>query len=149
MISDPDGVEGSVAETAGLGLLDVTTCLTPDKRLVEVEGVLLPENVPVSGYEIHMGRTAGPACARPFSSIAGEREGASSADGHICGTYLHGVLSGGAARQALLNRIGLNAGLLRDHDEHVEEALNAWADHLEEHVDIEALLALARVVEKP
>lgn len=149
MISDPDGVEGSVTETAGLGLLDVMTCLTPDKRLVEVEGFLLPENIPVSGYEIHMGQTTGSARERPFASVAGQNEGACSADGRIWGTYLHGVLSSGAARQAVLNRIGLDTGLLRDHDQYVEEALDAWADHLEKHVDIEALLALARVVKRP
>ncbi|MFT8897322.1 MAG: cobyric acid synthase [Acetobacter sp.] len=149
LISDPDGVEGSVTETAGLGLLDVTTRLTSDKRLVEMNGLLLPENVPVSGYEIHMGRTTGAACERPFASIAGQNEGACSADGRIWGTYLHGVLSSGAVRQALLNRIGLDTGPLRDHDEDVEEALDSWADHLEKHVDIGALLALARVVKRP
>ncbi|BCK76723.1 cobyric acid synthase CobQ [Acetobacter aceti NRIC 0242] len=148
LISDPDGVEGSMTETAGLGLLDVTTCLTSDKQLIEVEGLLLPENVPVSGYEIHMGRTTGAACERPFASIVGQNEGACSADGRIWGTYLHGVLSNGAARQALLNRIGLDTGSLRDHVEDVEEALDSWADHLEKHVDIGALLALARVVKR-
>lgn len=137
-----------MTETAGLGLLDVTTCLTSDKQLIEVEGLLLPENVPVSGYEIHMGRTTGAACERPFASIVGQNEGACSADGRIWGTYLHGVLSNGAARQALLNRIGLDTGSLRDHVEDVEEALDSWADHLEKHVDIGALLALARVVKR-
>ncbi|MDQ4110912.1 MAG: cobyric acid synthase, partial [Actinomycetota bacterium] len=54
VIADPDGVEGSVAEVEGLGLLDVRTDFTPAKNLRLPTGSAL--GVEASGYEIHHGR---------------------------------------------------------------------------------------------
>ncbi|MFT9299012.1 MAG: cobyric acid synthase CobQ, partial [Gluconobacter sp.] len=116
-------------------------------RLTEVSGLLVPEGTPLTGYEIHVGRTASPDTQRPFATVDGEPEGAVSPDGRVWGTYLHGVLSGGDARKALLSRVG-RAGHsdLQNHGERVEAALDAWADHLEACIDLDALLALARPV---
>ncbi len=62
VIDDPSGADGVAGQVAGLGLLDVTTVMASDKRLTRVTGTALGQ--PVSGYEIHMGRTSGPDCAR-------------------------------------------------------------------------------------
>ncbi|GBQ20043.1 cobyric acid synthase [Acetobacter estunensis NRIC 0472] len=148
MIADPKGIEGEPQEAPGLGLLDVCTELTAEKQLVEVSGVLVPENVAVHGYEIHMGRTQGVDCGRPFAWLGGIPDGARSVDGRVWGTYLHGVMQSGAAREALLGRVGMVTGPLSDHEERVEAALNAWADHLEKHIDMQALVALARPVSR-
>ncbi|WP_215750523.1 MULTISPECIES: cobyric acid synthase [unclassified Gluconobacter] len=146
-IEDKDGIEGPPGLVEGLCLLDVQTVLTNDKCLTEVSGLLVPEGTPLTGYEIHVGRTAGPDTQRPFATVDGEPEGAVSPDGRVWGTYLHGVLSGGDARKALLSRVG-GAGHsdLQDHGERVEAALDAWADHLEACIDLDALLTLARPV---
>lgn len=146
VISDELGTEGHAGTAPGLGLLAVQTSLTSEKRLVEVVGQLVPEGIPVSGYEIHTGQTVGTDCTRPFATIAGIPEGAVSQNGRVWGTYLHGVLGTGAVCAALLSRLAGPVKVMADHDEVVEAALDAWAAHLEKHLDMDALLALARPV---
>ena len=99
-----------------------------------------------TGYEMHMGRTDGPDCARPFASIGariGARpDGAISRDGRVMGSYVHGLLASTPLREALLRQIG---GLSRgaDYDRTVEDALNEIAALLESHCDVDAMIALA------
>lgn len=145
-IEDREGNEGPCGMTEALGLLDVETVLTKDKRLTEVRGMLLPEKIAMSGYEIHIGRTTGPDCNRPFADLDGQPDGAVSANGQVWGTYLHGLLSGGKARAALLARLGMPLSPLQDQDVRVEAALDEWADHLEKCLNLEALLSLAQPV---
>src|SRR5215468_4815293 len=89
-IRDPAGTEGPPGAAEGLGLLNVETVLSGDKRLEPVRGDT--GGIPFSGYEMHMGTTAGPDCARPFARLSdGAAEGAMSADGRVIGTYIHGL----------------------------------------------------------
>jgi adenosylcobyric acid synthase len=143
-IADPDGVEGKPGAVAGLGLLDVETTISGEKTLEEVEGVTLRDDVPVRGYEMHMGRTTGPACAAPLIRFDdGRTDGAISTDGRVAGTYLHGFFNDDRQRTAWIARLGGSASEL-SHDAQVEAALDALADHLEVHVEIDRLLKLAR-----
>ena len=137
-IRDPAGHDGAPGDSEGLGHLDVLTEMAPDKRLVRTRGTALGQ--PVSGYEIHMGRTAGPDAARPFAMIPGP-EGAISRDGRVMGTYLHGVFAEDGFRAAFLARLG--AASLPGYETGVEDTLDALADHLETHADVGAILALA------
>jgi adenosylcobyric acid synthase len=141
-IRDPDGLEGPAGETAGLGLLDLDTTMTPDKRLTRVTGTHEATGIALSGYEIHLGETTGPARARPFARIGGAPEGAVSADGRIIGTYLHGVFAEDAFRSAFLSGLGAAPSGLR-HAALVEATLDDLARHLEATIDIDAALALA------
>jgi len=142
-VCDPDGIEGPAGETAGLGLLDVETVMTPDKRLSRVKASHAGTGLPVEGYEIHIGRSHGPDCARPFARIKGRDEGAISAGGRICGSYLHGLFHEDAFRRAYLGQLGIHAAA-RNHAAGVETVLDALADHVEAHLDVPGLLALAR-----
>ncbi|MCE2576995.1 cobyric acid synthase [Gluconacetobacter entanii] len=145
-VADPQGIEGPPGRVAGLGLLDVQTVLSGDKRLENVSGRLLPEGVAVRGYEMHMGVTDGPDHVdRPLIDLGTHADGAVARSGRVWGSYVHGLLADGAARRALLARLGAQSGG-RDHDGTVEDTLDALADHLERHVDISALLELARPV---
>ena len=129
---------------AGLGLLAVETELTGDKRLVEATGQSVADGVPFRGYEMHVGRTVGPDTARPILRFAdGHPDGATSADGRVAGTYLHGLFADDRQRAAWIARLGGTASP-RSHDAEVEATLDALAAHLERHVDIDRLLRLAR-----
>jgi adenosylcobyric acid synthase len=142
-LADPQGIEGLPGEVAGLGLLDVTTVLGDRKALAEVEGAALGARF--AGYEMHMGVTQGPDAARPFARLDGGRhDGAISGDGLVLGTYCHGLLARPGLRAALLARIGV-ASDGADHDARVDAALDALAAAMEEHLDIDELLALAGV----
>jgi len=140
-IADPDGIEGPPGTIEGLGLLDIDTVLTADKTLVHVVGTALGARF--EGYEMHMGRTTGPATARPVGRFDdGRSDGATSADGLIAGSYVHGLLANADQRRAWLARIGV-AGSGADHGASIDAALEAIAQKLERHIDIDALLALS------
>ncbi len=146
-ISDPDGVEGAPGATEGLGLLEVETVLTPDKSLVKATGKHLPTGADVSGYEIHIGRTAGADCARPLLHIRDgsgtpKLDGATSADGRVCGTYLHGLFTDDAFRKAYLKGFGAVSGLA--YDQTIDAVLDDLARHLETSMDVGKLLQIAR-----
>lgn len=142
-LSDPEGVEGGPREMAGLGLLAVETAMGAEKRLAVVEGVHHATGEAVAGYEIHLGRTEGADCGRPFARIGGRSEGAVSADGLVAGTYLHGLFAADGFRRAWLAALGLAPGA-GGYEDGVETVLDALADHLEANLDVDALLALAR-----
>jgi adenosylcobyric acid synthase len=142
-IADPDGVEGPSAKVAGLGLLEVETVLSNDKRLEAVHGTTA-EGVPFSGYEMHMGVTDGPDRARPFGRLAdGTTEGAISADGRAIGSYIHGLFADDRQRAAWLARFGAGTANVA-YDDLVESTLDGLAAHLAAHLDLDRMLTLAR-----
>jgi adenosylcobyric acid synthase len=141
-VADPGGIEGSAAAVEGLGLLDVTTTLSEEKRLEPVRGTT-SDGAPVRGYEMHMGVTEGPDCARPFARLAdGSPDGAVSADGRVIGTYMHGLFADDQQRAAWLTRFKGTATIA--HDALVERTLDALAAHLAAHLDLDRLLTKAR-----
>jgi len=142
-VADPDGIEGTPATVEGLGLLDVATMLSNDKRLEPVSGTT-GDGVSFSGYEMHMGVTEGHDCARPFARLAdGSSEGAISADGRVIGTYVHGLFADDRQRAAWLQRFGAGPANIIYQDQ-VERTLDALAAHLAAHIDLDRLLKLAR-----
>jgi adenosylcobyric acid synthase len=142
-VADPDGIEGAAGETPGLGLLDVTTIMTPEKSLTRITAEHAETKQPIEAYEIHIGRTEGSDRTRPFAFVDGAPEGAISADGRVQGSYLHGLFAADAFRSAYLARLGV-AAANESYGRRIEGALDALADHIEKHLDVRGLLALAR-----
>jgi adenosylcobyric acid synthase len=142
-VSDPEGIEGPAGETPGLGLLDITTIMTPQKSLTRIGAVHVGTNQPIDAYEIHIGRSEGPDCAHPFARIEGKPEGAISTDGRVQGSYLHGLFTSDAFRRAFLGRLEISVSG-EPYGAKVDSALNALAEHIETHLDVEGLIALAR-----
>ncbi len=149
-IADPDGREGPAGVVDGLGLLDLETTLSADKTLTEVTGRHVATGATVCGYEMHLGRSTGPALGRPFLNLddgsgTPRPEGAVSADGRIAATYVHGLFAADGFRRSflagLVNRTWMTAG--SSYDNVVEAALDALADHLVRHVDVDHLLRIA------
>ena len=144
VIADPDGIEGPVGESPGLGWLDLATELLPDKQLSNVSGRLRIEGARVRGYEIHAGSTRGSALERPAVVLDdGATDGALSADGQIMCTYLHGLFEESAACAALLRWAGLAQPMEIDHAARREQMLERLADSIETECDLERLLAPA------
>lgn len=118
-ILDPMGSETGGAED-GLGLLPVETVFRKEKytrqrsgKTLQLQGVWEAlSDLPVSGYEIHMGETQYPEAASgdgtEFASLDESKSdaGGGSADGAVCGnvlgTYLHGIFDETEFRGALL-----------------------------------------------
>jgi adenosylcobyric acid synthase len=141
-IDDPAGLDGTVGAMDGLGLLDIVTTMQGDKSTRLTRGIHCATGIAVEGYEIHLGRSEGPDCARPMLAIDGRHDGATSADGRVQGTYLHGLFGRDDFRAAWLKQIGVTSALA--YEARVEAALDALADHLERHLDIETLLTIAK-----
>lgn len=136
-VSDPSGIEGPARTVAGLGLLNVHTQMQPEKtvRLSSASSALF--GTPLDGYEIHLGETTGPDCARPFARIGEKADGAVTADGRICGTYLHGLFGNDMFRKAYLQSAGMDA----DDDSHAEK-VDAALDEIAAEIDALGLGAI-------
>ncbi|GAB4282289.1 MAG: cobyric acid synthase [Roseovarius sp.] len=143
-IADPLGLEGAPGSVPGLGLLDVTTVLQPEKRLTLSRAREPATGALLDGYEIHLGRTEGPDCARAWLEIDGRPEGAQSPDGRVRGTYLHGLFASDGFRRGYLARLGARSAAA--YGAGVEAALDALAAHVAAHLDLDLLLRLAAPV---
>lgn len=142
-VSDPAGIEGKPGTARGLGLLDITTEMTPHKRLTLTDATHAATGCPITGYEMHKGVSTGPDRARPFARIGTTDEGATSRDGRISGTYLHGMFRSDAFRRAWLAGFDVTASTTA-YDQTVDEVLDSLADWMERHLDVDAMLACAR-----
>ena len=141
-VEDPNGIEGPAGGIDGLGLLDITTVLTPEKTLIEVSATGFGASL--RGYEMHVGESGGPDAARPMLMIGNRADGAMSADGRVMGCYLHGLFASDPFRHAFLRRLKAReeSGLV--YEQGVEQALDDLAAHLETHADLDRILAMAK-----
>lgn len=148
-IHDPHGVEGDSGSAEGLGLLDMETTLQKEKRLRQVTGTFVEQDVAVIGYEIHMGQSHGPALSRPMFNIANEYDGAVSSDDQVAGSYLHGMFDKPEACNNLLSWAGYRRQNAVDfnamREAGIDRVADAWAEHCDFAKLSEALGAFYRV----
>ena len=140
-LHDPNGIEGPAGSGEGLGLLNFETTLETQKQLTRVNGTFSWDNAPVSGYEIHMGISKGPALDNPAVKLSNKVDGVVSEDNLIIGTYLHGLFDKETALHSLLNWAGLKKIEDFDYDGLRENELDRLADEMQQHIDIDALLS--------
>ena len=145
-VHDPHGIEGSKGSAQGLGLLDVDTFLADDKTVRQVSATTTNGGVPVSGYEIHIGRTHGKDCERPLLMIDGRPEGAISPNGCVAGSYVHGIFSSNDFRSAFMHQLGGTESQI-DYDGLVNEILDKLAVHISTHLDMEKIAKIAGLPE--
>lgn len=143
-VHDPLGLEGPPGSSDGFGYLDFETTLEEEKQLARVRGTLLLGEVAanVHGYEIHHGRSEGPAFARPLLRLDGRPEGAVSEDGQVLGTYVHGLFDAQGALTALLRHAGVSAPAPLDYEALLEASIDRLADTIEAHLDLARIEAL-------
>lgn len=139
------GFESSAGTYAGLGLLDCETRFasyekntTQVKRTAAPVPPLLSSMGTVTGYEIHMGTTAGGSDREAFKG-----DGRVSSDGLVFGTYMHGLFQNPAAANALLSYLHAKKGIVFEPiPETGADPYEALADLFEQHVDMDAIKAL-------
>ena len=123
-VSDPDGIEGSIASLPGLGLLPIHTTMTPEKTTQQVTFTF--EGQECKGYEIHQG-------------VSDTDQAILQAD-HCIGTYIHGFLDNAPVIEHLLsNHISHLSSLtshLKSYADFKDEQYDRLADHVRQHVDI-------------
>lgn len=143
LVLDPQRIEGNLQSTRGLGLLDLTTTMTPDKQLRAVTGADVATGASIDGYEMHLGVSTGPATARPMIRLDnGITDGAVSVDGRISGCHVHGLFNDAAFRTTFLASLGAqSAG--ESYSQRVEQTLDEIAATLDETLSIDALSEIA------
>jgi adenosylcobyric acid synthase len=100
-IDDPHNIE-SGGLVHGLGLLDLRTELVETKTTGAVTTSISDTREPVTGYEIHHGRTI------PTALVSNELEdGLGWRQDNVAGIYVHGLLDDPAYRRRFLQRIGI------------------------------------------
>lgn len=144
-ITDADGIEGQAGTSEGLSLLDMATALKPEKQLRQVTGRLSVNGASISGYEIHMGISQGPALASPFARLQQHCDGAVSADGNVIGSYIHGLFDDAEARAALLHWAGLSHAQPLDYRQLRQREIDRLADAVEQHLDLDLLFSLSAI----
>jgi adenosylcobyric acid synthase len=147
-ILDPEAVESQEKEVDGLGLLDLVTVMGKEKHLTQVTALFLEGELPVSGYEIHHGRSQVEGI--PFLVKDDETKeilGCKNSSGDVWGTYIHGVFDGTPFRSHILNRIRRKKGLpipQNQEDFNLDGELSRWAAILRESIDMKAIYRLLR-----
>jgi adenosylcobyric acid synthase len=143
VVRDPQQIEGTRETIEGFGLLDLVTEMTEHKLLRDVGGTETTTDARVSGYEMHIGRSSGPALERPMIRFDdGTFDGAVSANGRVFGCHVHGLFHSTAYRAALLQSLGARSAgedqLARTH-----AALDEIATTLAQSISIPRLYAIA------
>lgn len=149
-ITDPEGIESSVKAITGLGLLELTTELTTEKKLAQVSATMTlgGKKCQVKGYEIHCGvstitandnKTPVPVLFNKSDDQTSD--GCVSNDNQIAGTYLHGIFDEAAATQLLVDWLDSNNDIEQtiDLDEHREHQLERLATVCQQHLKISAI----------
>ncbi|MCH9673338.1 MAG: cobyric acid synthase, partial [Gammaproteobacteria bacterium] len=142
-VEDPLQIEGSISSLPGLKLLDVHTRMSADKTLTNCVGEEVASGTAVHGYEIHLGTTTGKDTAHPMLRVDGRAHGAVSRDGRVMGCYMHGIFASDAFRHAFLSRLKSRPESGIEYERLVDDTLDALAEHIETHVNVDALIALA------
>lgn len=138
-LHDPLGIEGTQGSVEGLGWLDVDSTLQADKALKRVSGTGM-EGTTIRGYEIHMGQSTGPDCQRAWINLEDGQDGAANADGNVLGTYVHGLFDDPTALNAFAHWCDIRLSTTEDHQQVIERNIATLADHVEAHIDMDAVL---------
>ncbi len=146
-LSDPNGIEGDLPFSAGLGLLPLKTEIQNNKLTRQTKFHFLDCQELCQGYEIHMGQTELIDGAE-LRSLARLEDGKSDGyflDKHCMGTYLHGILDNPAFVDFLLapfkDKLRRDKPM-RDHQSYKEEQYDKLAQHIRQHLDLDKLYKL-------
>lgn len=145
LISDPNAIESDTLESDGLGLLPITTELTKEKTLANVNTQLKldDDTVSVSGYEIHAGETQITHGTTDVTAIFFNAQkqalydlGFASKDNQIIATYLHGIFDDNNALNKLMGWAGAEVQASTSFIEQQNVAIDKLADSLEKNLNM-------------
>jgi adenosylcobyric acid synthase len=148
LVADPEGIEGQEGRSEGLGFLPTKTVMTPQRvaRQRQVTSNYPQPGLPVTGYEIHQGRTRITELDGTLPLFDDPTLGVVDSGQFVWGTYLHGIFDNGPWRRAWLNRLRQQRGLhslptgISNYREQREAMLDALADKVEAYIDLTPIL---------
>ena len=124
-VSDPNGIEGTIASLPGLGLLPIHTTMSQEKTTRQVTFQF--EGQTCQGYEIHQG-------------VSDTNEVIMQTD-HCIGTYIHGFLDNAPVIEFLLEEFQVSCSMFQTQSPEAfkEEQYDKLAEHVRKYVDIPRL----------
>jgi adenosylcobyric acid synthase len=150
VLADPEGVEGQEGRFPGLKLLPLKTVIAGQKiaRQRQVTSHYPQDGLPVSGYEMHQGRTRviEEEAAGALALFDDPNLGVVDPTMAVWGTYLHGIFDNGPWRRSWLNRLRQQRGLralptgIANYREQREQLLDQLAESVEPHLNLKPLL---------
>ncbi len=161
-VLDPDGVESTVPEVGGFNLLPLDTIMAAEKSTRQVEAFwrhrddsyfsAMGEEEPLTGYEIHMGRTDYHGAKHPvYLKTMEQWEGAVSEAGNVFGTYMHGIFDNFSWTNKLLNGLRRRRGLSEQdstlpgtYQDFKEREYDRLADLVRENLDMEKVYRIIK-----
>ena len=126
-VSDPDGIEGTINQLPGLGLLPISTVMRGEKITRQVEFEF--EGTICKGYEIHQGNSDQLICQAE----------------HCIGTYIHGFFDNPVVVEYVLNAAGIQHKAAHPSlsiEDFKEQQYDELADFVRKHVDINKLYTI-------
>lgn len=137
-IADPNHVENDIHEIPGLGIIPAHTILADKKTTEQCKFHFKKQLDSCIGYEIHMGVTTFEQ-QHELNSINNKPEG--YVMNNCWGTYIHGLFDNAIIIDDLLSNFNITSTCKGfDYKAYKEENYNKLADHLEKHIDIDAIL---------
>ena len=145
IIEDPHQLESHSGSEPGLGLLPLITVLREDKQLFQTTAYWLPEDMELSGYEIHHGETT---CSDDalITVVSEDNRPIGFAAERVWTTYLHGVFDDDAFRRKFIDMIRHDRKMVplqeiqAGYD--IQDAIDCLADTVRESVDIDRIYQL-------
>ena len=124
-VNDPDGIEGSISSLPGLGLLPISTTMTPEKTTRQVSFEF--DGQTCQGYEIHQG-------------ISDTDQAVMQTD-HCIGTYIHGFLDNAPVIEHILEKFKMQNSKfkMQSYADFKEEQYDKLADHVRQHVNMKQI----------
>ena len=126
-VSDPDGIEGTITQLPGLGLLPISTVMRGEKITRQVEFEF--EGTICKGYEIHQGNSDQLICQAE----------------HCIGTYIHGFFDNPVVVEFVLNAAGIQHKAAHPSlsiEDFKEQQYDELADFVRKHIDINRLYTI-------
>ncbi|RLB81637.1 MAG: cobyric acid synthase [Deltaproteobacteria bacterium] len=145
-INDPEGLEGKPGSSTGLAFLPVETTLVTPKTTTRTK--FSWDGAEGEGYEIHMGKTTRMG-GHPLFEIHSrngmpcrDSDGCVSSDGHVFGTYVHGLFDNPLILRQWLSKIGFEG---YDGEEQCglgfrDQQYDLLAQHFLRHIELESII---------
>lgn len=152
-ITDPQGLEGEIPESAGLGLLPIQTTIEGEKTTRQQPFYFLPTQSGIIsyGYEIHMGQTVVTDTRRtlPLLQLPDGRHEGCWLNSRCWGSYMHGILDNADVRDWLVAQFPAAhypaaAGASFDYIAFKESQYDKLADHVRRNVDMDYIYETLR-----
>lgn len=147
-ITDPDGIEGGIAQLPGLGLLNITTQMTADKTTQQVEFTF--DGKQCIGYEIHQGRSVAVSASNDASGTDDKQLPQVVMQGNCIGTYIHGFLDNKPVIDYILRdkcQAKASRGDATDLQQFRDQQYDLLADHVRRYIDIDKLYEIMKCPE--